>query len=41
MDLYNSLIKETRELTDRLPARVWDYDPTAAWPDTGSSELVL
>ena len=41
MDLYNSLIKETRELTDRLPARVWDYDPAAAWPDTGSSELVL
>ena len=41
MDIYNSLIKETRELTDRLPARVWDYDPAAAWPDTGSSELVL
>jgi len=41
MDLYNSLIKETRELTDKLPAKVWDYDPKAAWPDTGSSELVL
>ena len=41
MELYNSLIQETRELTDKLPARVWDYDPGAAWPDTGSSELVL
>ena len=41
MELYNSLIQETRELTDKLPARVWDYDPAAAWPDTGSSELVL
>ena len=35
MELYNSLIQETRELTDKLPARVWDYDPAAAWPDTG------
>ena len=41
MELYNSLIKETRALTDPLPAKVWDYDPAAAWPDTGSSELVL
>ena len=41
MELYNSLIQETRELTDKLPASVWDYDPGAAWPDTGSSELVL
>ena len=41
MELYNSLIKETRALTDPLPAKVWDYDPAATWPDTGSSELVL
>ena len=30
MDLYNSLIKETHELTDKLPAKVWAYDPKAA-----------
>ena len=41
MDLYNSLIKETRELTDKLSAKVWDYDPKAAWPSNSSSELVL
>ena len=41
MDLYNSLIKETRELTDKLEAKVWDYDPRAAWPSHSSSELVL
>ncbi len=41
MDLYNSLIQETRALTDRLPAKVWDYDPRAAWPSDSSSELVL
>ena len=41
MELYNSLIKETRELTDKLPAKVWDYDPKAAWPADSSSELVL
>ena len=41
MELYNSLIKETRELTERLPSRVWDYDPRAAWPADSASELVL
>ena len=41
MDLYNSLIKETRELTDKLPAQAWDYDPRAVWPSNSSSELVL
>ena len=41
MELYNSLIKETRELVDRLPAKVWDYDPAAVWPCNSSSELVL
>jgi len=41
MDLYNSLIKETRELTDKLPAKTWDYDPKAVWPSNSSSELVL
>ena len=41
MELYNTLIKETRELVDRLPAKVWDYDPAAVWPCNSSSELVL
>lgn len=41
MELYNSLIKETKELTDKLPAQVWAYDEKAAWPENSSSELVL
>lgn len=41
MELYNSLIKETRALTDPLPARSWAYDPRAAWAADASSELVL
>ncbi len=40
MELYNELIRETTSL---LPGTVrrWDYDPAAAWEDSGSSELVL
>lgn len=41
MELYNSLIKETRALLAGLPAKTWDYDPRAAWPSNGTSELVL
>ena len=41
MELYNSLIKETRELVDKLPAKRWSYDPKAVWPGNSSSELVL
>lgn len=41
MELYNSLIKETRALVDKLPAKVWDYDPKAVWPSNSASELVL
>ena len=41
MELYNSLIKETKALTDKLPAQVWAYDEKAAWPENSSSELVL
>lgn len=41
MELYNSLIRETRALIDPLPAKVWDYDPAACWHSNDSSELVL
>ena len=41
MELYNSLIQETRALTDKFSAKVWDYDPKAAWPANSASELVL
>ena len=40
MELYNELIRETASLLPETVRR-WDYDPAAAWEDTGSSELVL
>ena len=41
MELYNSLIRETRSLIDGLPAKSWAYDPKSAWATDSSSELVL
>jgi len=41
MELYNSLIKETRELTDKLSAQTWDYAAGDCWPGNSTSELVL
>ncbi len=41
MEIYNSLIRETRELIGKLPAVSWDYDPGDCWPGNSSSELVL
>lgn len=41
MELYNSLIKETKALFEDRPAKVWDYSPRDCWKDVGSSELVL
>ena len=41
MELYNSLIKETDALLDKLPAKSWAYDPKAAWASNSTSELVL
>lgn len=41
MELYNSLIRETRSLIDGLPAKSWAYDPKSAWASDSSSELVL
>ena len=41
MELYNSLIRETKALIDGLPAKSWAYDPKSAWASDSSSELVL
>ena len=41
MELYNSLIRETKSLIDGLPAKSWAYDPKSAWASNSSSELVL
>lgn len=41
MELYNSLIKDTRTRLEGLSAKVWDYSPADCWIDTGASELVL
>ncbi|MBR0207540.1 MAG: carbon monoxide dehydrogenase [Oscillospiraceae bacterium] len=41
MELYNSLIKETRELLDKGRPQVWPYRPGDVWKDIGTSELVL
>ena len=41
MELYNSLIGETKALFENLPQKVWDYNPHGAWASNDSSELVL
>ena len=41
MELYNSLIHDTRTQLEGLSAKVWDYSPADCWTDVGSSELVL
>ena len=41
MELYNSLIGETKALFENLPQKVWDYNPRGAWTSNDSSELVL
>ena len=41
MELYNSLINETKALLESKSTRVWDYDAHGLWKDTGMSELVL
>lgn len=41
MELYNSLINDTRAQLEGLSAKVWDYAPSDCWADTGASELVL
>ena len=41
MELYNSLIGETKALFENLPEKVWDYNPRGAWASNDYSELVL
>ncbi len=41
MELYNSLIGETKALFENLPKKVWDYNPRGALASNDSSELVL
>ena len=41
MELYNSLINDTRAQLEGLSAKVWNYAPADCWADTVASELVL
>ena len=41
MELYNSLIRDTKALLEKGTPKVWAYQPQDAWKDIGSSELVL
>lgn len=41
MELYNSLINETKALFENQSAKVWDFNQRDCWKDVGSSELVL
>jgi hypothetical protein len=41
MELYNKLIKDTEELLSKGTPKTWAYNPSDAWADNGSSELVL
>jgi hypothetical protein len=41
MELYDGIIKQTKELLSGRPFQRWDYDPSRAWEDVRVSELVL
>ena len=41
MELFNSLIHDTRALLEKGSPKVWDYSERECWTDIGSSELVL
>ncbi len=41
MELYNKLIKDTQELFAKGSPKTWEYNPSDAWTDNGTSELVL
>ena len=41
MELFNSLFHDTAALLEGSRATAWSYEPSAAWKDVGSSELVL
>ena len=41
MELFNSLIRDTKALLEKGSPKVWDYAERDCWHDIGSSELVL
>jgi len=41
MELYNSLIKNTKEFFNGENCKQWNYSPNECWNDMGSNELVL
>ncbi|MBR4474668.1 MAG: carbon monoxide dehydrogenase [Oscillospiraceae bacterium] len=41
MELYNSLIRDTRAFLENGSPKTWDYSERDCWKDIGSSELVL
>ena len=41
MELFNPLIRETRDLLDQKNGTSWPYSPDNCWKDIGSNELVL
>ena len=41
MELYNSLINETKALFENKSAKAWDFDQRGCWKDIGANELVL
>ena len=41
MELFNSLIRDTRALLEKGNPKTWAYSPSDTWKDIGSSELVL
>ena len=41
MELFNPLIKTTKEILSKAKFKTWDYVPGKSWNDLGASELVL
>jgi CO dehydrogenase/acetyl-CoA synthase beta subunit len=41
MELFNSLIQDTKTLLEQGSPKVWDYSERDCWHEIGSSELVL
>lgn len=41
MELYNTLIRDTRVLLEKGAPKSWPYDGRGAWTDLGQSEFIL
>lgn len=41
MELYNSLINDTKTFLEKGTPKIWDYSERDCWKDIGSSELVM